>query len=90
MTSVRSCVGCGQRAPQDTLMRMTWRGDALRRDVGPRAGGRGGYLHERPACWDAFVARRGPVRSLRVPVPRAAREALVRELRAVLSKREGE
>jgi predicted RNA-binding protein YlxR (DUF448 family) len=87
---MRSCVGCGARAQQDTLVRMTWRDGALHRDVGARAAGRGGYLHERPACWDVFVARRGPVRSLRAAVPRPARDALVRELRATLPMREGD
>jgi predicted RNA-binding protein YlxR (DUF448 family) len=82
-------MGCGQRAPQDTLVRLTRQGEALRRDVGPRAPGRGGYLHDRRACWETFVARRGPVRSFRAPVSRPARETLVRELEAIGSRREG-
>ena len=88
MTPVRSCVGCGERSPQVELVRMTWRDGALRRDGARRTDGRGAYLHERPACWDTFVARRGPVRSLRTAVPRAAREALVRDL-GVNASREG-
>ena len=83
---VRSCVGCGERAPQTELVRMTWRDGALRRDGARRADGRGAYLHGRPACWDRFVARRGPVRSLRATVPREAREALVRDLGASASR----
>ena len=90
MIPVRSCIGCGQRGPQDALVRLTWRDETLRRDGSRRGAGRGGYLHERPACWDAFVVRRGPVRSFRAAVPRATREALVRELRAVGIGREGE
>jgi hypothetical protein len=86
---MRSCVGCGERAPQDTLVRMTWRDERLCRDVAGRAAGRGAYLHDRPACWDAFIARRGPVRSLRAAVPRVAREALVHQLRAAVPMREG-
>jgi hypothetical protein len=82
VTPVRSCVGCGARAPQDALIRMTWHEGALRPDGVERAGGRGGYLHRRAACWQAFVVRRGSIRSLRAPVPRAAREALVHELAA--------
>jgi len=82
VTPVRSCVGCGARAPQDGMIRVTWRDGALQPDTAKRAAGRGGYLHRTPACWDAFVVRRGSVRSLRTAVPRAAREALVRELRA--------
>jgi uncharacterized protein len=86
VTAVRSCAGCGERAPQGELVRMTWRDGALRRDGARRADGRGAYLHGRPACWNAFVARRGPVRSLRTAVPRAAREALVRDLGANASR----
>jgi uncharacterized protein len=86
VTPVRSCVGCGTRAPQAELVRMTWRDGALRRDGARRADGRGAYLHGRPACWNAFLARRGPVRSLRTAVPRAAREALVRDLGASASR----
>jgi hypothetical protein len=89
VTPMRSCVGCGERAAQSALVRMTWRGDALHRDGVARAAGRGGYLHDRRACWDAFVGRRGPVRSLRVAVPRAAREALVRALSGTDPRREG-
>jgi predicted RNA-binding protein YlxR (DUF448 family) len=65
---------------------MTWRDGALRRDAGRRAEGRGAYLHGRPSCWEKFVARRGSVRSLRAAVPRAAREALVRDLGASASR----
>jgi predicted RNA-binding protein YlxR (DUF448 family) len=83
---MRSCVGCGTRAPQAELVRVTWRDGALRRDGVRRADGRGAYLHGRPACWNTFVARRGPVRSLRAAVPRAAREALVRDLGASASR----
>ena len=82
MTPIRSCVGCGERAAQATLLRVVWREGQLAADPGRRAGGRGAWLHERSACLDAFVARRGPVRSLRAAVPRAAREQLVRALRA--------
>ena len=89
MTPIRSCVGCGERAPQAAMLRMTYGESALRRDAGARAGGRGAYLHERPACWDAFVARRGPVRSLRSAVPRTVRVRLVEELRAQAARREG-
>ena len=89
MSPVRSCVGCGERTAQDALLRMTWHGDVLRRDGRIRASGRGAYLHERRACWQAFVARRGPVRSLRAAVPRSAREAFVRVLDGVDPRREG-
>jgi predicted RNA-binding protein YlxR (DUF448 family) len=81
---MRSCVGCGARGAQAELIRVTWREDVLVRDDARRGPGRGAYLHRRPSCWDAFVARRGAVRSLRAAVPRPAREALVRALQAAI------
>jgi hypothetical protein len=77
VTPVRTCMGCGARAPQPELARTTWRDGTLRLDGASRAHGRGGYLHRRVACWQAFVARRGPVRSLRTTVPKPAREAVM-------------
>jgi len=83
VTPIRSCVGCGARAAQASLVRFTLRDGVLRLD-GPRRGsGRGAYVHPEPACWDGFRDRRGPVRSLRAPVSRPAREWLVGELRAL-------
>jgi len=89
VTAIRSCVACGGREPQHVLLRMTLRDGRLCRDARVRATGRGAYLHDRDACWTAFVGRRGPVRSLRAPVSREVREALARELRAVTQGREG-
>jgi len=63
---LRTCVGCGERAPQRALVRVVAAADGLALDPpGRRAPGRGAYLHAAPACWAAFVRRRGPVRSLR-------------------------
>ena len=63
---IRTCVGCGERAPQRTLVRVTAAADGLALDpAGRRAPGRGAYLHVAPACWTTFARRRGPVRSLR-------------------------
>ena len=87
MNPIRSCVGCGERASQRALVRVTWRDGALVLDGSRRGPGRGGYLHARTPCWDRFVARRGPVRSLRAAVPRPAREALVRTLAAATPAR---
>ena len=63
---IRTCVGCGERAPQRTLVRLVATADGLALDPPDRrAPGRGAYLHAAPACWTAFTRRRGPVRSLR-------------------------
>jgi hypothetical protein len=80
MIPIRTCVGCGSRAPQPELMRFVSAGTGLAWDPGHRAPGRGAYLHPQPACWDAFVRRRGAVRSLRATPARAERERLVAAL----------
>ncbi len=77
---LRTCVGCGTRAPQSALMRFTATAEGLRADVGRRAAGRGAYLHGVPTCWAAFVRRRGAVRSLRLTPPMRERERLLAQL----------
>jgi predicted RNA-binding protein YlxR (DUF448 family) len=79
---IRTCVGCGERDAQRTLLRVVAVDGALRPDPAHRAGGRGAYLHARRTCWHAFAARRGPVRSLRRSPERAERERLVVALEA--------
>ena len=74
---VRTCVGCATRAPQAALIRLVAGEGRLAVDLRRRASGRGAYLHRDAACWTAFVARRGPVRSLRCSPARDERERLV-------------
>ena len=78
---IRTCMGCGAFAPQRELLRIvrTAAGE-LRLDAARRAGGRGGYLHQRSDCWTRFAKRKGALRSLRAAVDRPARAALVAEL----------
>ena len=83
MTPIRTCVGCGVRAPKDALLRMVAAPDGLSLDAARRAPGRGAYLHRAPTCWEAFVRRRGPVRSLRRAPSRLERERLVATLAAM-------
>jgi predicted RNA-binding protein YlxR (DUF448 family) len=49
-------------------------------------GGRGGYLHGAEDCWGRFASRKGMVRSLGVSVDRAARAALIDQLRLRLGQ----
>jgi predicted RNA-binding protein YlxR (DUF448 family) len=75
-------VGCGQRASQADLVRFVTVDTGLRLDPHRRLPGRGAWLHRVPRCWDAFVQRRGVVRSLRATPTHVAREALRTELAA--------
>ena len=84
---IRTCVGCGARAPQGELVRFVALASALALDGRRRQPGRGAYLHREPACWAAFVGRRGAVRSLRATPSRVAREALRDTLAATVEAR---
>jgi predicted RNA-binding protein YlxR (DUF448 family) len=68
---IRLCLGCRERDEQSQLLRFTLRADAL---VPGPGNGRGGYLHPRHKCVQAFAtARTGFVRSLGAVVPREMR-----------------
>jgi predicted RNA-binding protein YlxR (DUF448 family) len=79
-TPLRTCVGCAERAAKGTLLRFVAGDGGVRLDPARRAPGRGAYLHADRRCWDLFVRRRGPVRSLRRNVGRPERERLVAAL----------
>ena len=79
---IRTCAGCAERATQATLLRFVGTADGLAVDPARRAPGRGAYLHRDAGCWEQFVRRRGPVRSLRRAVGRVERERFVASLGA--------
>jgi predicted RNA-binding protein YlxR (DUF448 family) len=79
---IRTCAGCAERAPKGTLLRFVGSVDGLAADPARRASGRGAYLHRDPRCFDLFVRRRGPIRSLRRSVGRPERERFVASLAA--------
>jgi uncharacterized protein len=60
---VRTCAGCGRKAPQATLVRFAERDGVLTRsDRGP---GRGVYTCRRLSCFERSVERRAFGRALR-------------------------
>jgi uncharacterized protein len=63
---VRTCVGCGRKAPQGELLRFVARDDLL--TFGPGEPGRGAYTCRRLACFERAVAHRAFARVLRRPV----------------------
>ena len=79
--AIRLCVGCGGRAPQRDLVRVSAAADGGLLVDALRPVGRSGYLHRDAACWQRFAARQGPVRSLGRTLNKAARSALVLELK---------
>lgn len=60
---VRTCVGCGRKAPQSELVRFSARDGVLVHD--PKGTGRGAYTCPRLACFERAVSRRAFARTLR-------------------------
>jgi predicted RNA-binding protein YlxR (DUF448 family) len=60
---VRSCIGCGRKAPQNELLRFVARDGALM--AGGREPGRGAYTCRRLSCFERAVARRAFNRTLK-------------------------
>ena len=53
----RTCVGCRTVQPKRTLVRLVRTGQAgIEIDPTGKAPGRGAYLHDRRACWEAALA----------------------------------
>ncbi len=80
---VRTCMGCGGRAPQRDLLRLSVTVDG-RLALTPRQHtGRSGYLHRQPECWERFTARKGPLRSLGRAVEKTLRVTFVQQLKGL-------
>jgi predicted RNA-binding protein YlxR (DUF448 family) len=60
---VRTCTGCGRKAPQAELLRFVARDGALTH--AQRGPGRGAYTCRRLACFERALAQRGFNRTLR-------------------------
>jgi uncharacterized protein len=60
---VRSCIGCGRKAPQRQLLRFVAEDGRL--VSGPGKPGRGAYTCQRLACFERAVSRRAFNRTLR-------------------------
>jgi uncharacterized protein len=63
---IRSCAGCGRKAPQPELVRFASVGGELR--AGRSLPGRGVYTCRRLLCFERALARRGFNRVLRANV----------------------
>jgi uncharacterized protein len=60
---IRSCIGCGRKAPQDELLRFVAKDGVLVAGAGQP--GRGAYTCRRLSCFERAVARRGFNRTLK-------------------------
>lgn len=82
---VRTCIGCGQKAGQRSLVRLKAEGDRVVLDRA-RTGGRGAWLHPAEACLDRAVRRRAFARALRADGVRPEAGALRVELTGIARK----
>jgi predicted RNA-binding protein YlxR (DUF448 family) len=64
--AIRTCVGCGRRAPQRELLRFVARQGTLAE--GRREPGRGAYTCRRLSCFERAAERRAFNRTLRTSV----------------------
>lgn len=60
---IRSCVGCGRKAPQSELLRFVAENGRL--VPGANRAGRGAYTCKRLACFERAIGRRAFNRTLR-------------------------
>jgi len=65
MESVRTCLGCRQRAPRSSLVRVVARDGRVAVDAAARLPGRGAWVHPDPGCVAAAVRKRAFGRALR-------------------------
>ena len=68
---VRTCVGCGRKAPQSELLRFVAADGVLQPDPTGRAQGRGAYTCPRRVCFERAASKRAFARTLKrtVAVP---------------------
>jgi len=71
----RTCVGCREVLAKRTLIRLVRTPDGVRVDPTGKAAGRGAYLHDRRACWEAGL-QGSLARALKVEIPEESRAAL--------------
>ncbi len=86
---MRMCVGCGGRAPQQELLRISVAATGTLQMAGARPHvGRSGYLHGERGCWSKFASRKGAIRSLARSFAKEERAAFVRLLQATWAQNE--
>jgi uncharacterized protein len=62
---IRTCIGCGRKAPQRELVRYVAPQGLLQRDPDREEPGRGAYTCPRTACFERAAGRRAFARTLR-------------------------
>ena len=68
MEAVRTCLGCRQRAPRSSLLRIVARDGRAVVDTAAREPGRGAWVHPDSGCVTAAVTRKAFGRALRTVI----------------------
>ena len=68
MEPVRTCLGCRQRAPRSSLVRVVARDGRAVVDTAARLPGRGAWVHPVSGCVENAVKRRAFGRALRTTI----------------------
>lgn len=68
MDPVRTCLGCRQRAPRSSLLRVVARDGQVVADAAARLPGRGAWVHPQVGCIENAVKRKAFGRALRTTV----------------------
>ena len=68
MEPVRTCLGCRQRAPRSSLVRLVARDGRVVVDAAARLPGRGAWLHPASACLETAISRKAFGRAFRTSV----------------------
>ncbi|MDI2097513.1 YlxR family protein [Ruicaihuangia caeni] len=77
MEPVRTCLGCRQRAPRSSLLRVVARDGEVVADAAAVLPGRGAWVHPTRACIDTAVKRNAFGRALRAGRAVQPSEALI-------------
>lgn len=77
MEPVRTCLGCRQRAPRSSLVRVVARDGAVVVDALARFPGRGAWVHGTRDCVETATVRRAWARALRATGPLDAASVLM-------------
>lgn len=82
----RTCMGCRARDEKSRMVRLAASGTAVTLDEKQLMPGRGGYLHARAECLQAFVKSRvAEFRSLRASIARERRSELAKQIERTLA-----
>lgn len=82
-TPKRTCVGCREVAIKRDMIRIvrTPENGGIQLDPTGKLAGRGAYLHENPACWEAALADNRLAQALKTKLSSEEREMLIARMK---------